>query len=74
MFGGSGSGGNPSGFGSIFGISEYSEILWALGFCVIVWVLLKKSRFGTHVTATGGNLLGAAESVSRFAASRCGVS
>jgi len=62
MFGGSNSSGGTTGFGQIFGIASYSEVVWALAFCVVVWVLLKKSRFGTHVTATGGNLLGAAES------------
>jgi ribose/xylose/arabinose/galactoside ABC-type transport system permease subunit len=45
----------------VFGIGMYSEILWAVGIVAIVWLMLKKTRFGTHVTATGGNFLGAAE-------------
>lgn len=49
-------------FGQVFGIGSYSEIGWAVGIVAIVWVLLKKTRFGVHVTAAGGNLLGAAES------------
>jgi simple sugar transport system permease protein len=48
-------------FGQVFGISNWSEIAWALAIVVVIWVLLKKTRFGVHTTATGGNLLGAAE-------------
>jgi simple sugar transport system permease protein len=53
--------GSTGEFGQIFGIGSYSEIIWALGIVAIIWVLLKKTRFGVRVTATGGNLLGAAE-------------
>jgi simple sugar transport system permease protein len=49
-------------FGKIFGIGEWSTILWAAGIMVLIWALLKRTRFGVHVIATGGNLLGAAES------------
>jgi simple sugar transport system permease protein len=49
-------------FGKIFGIGSWSTILWAAGIMVIIWALLKRTRFGVHVIATGGNLLGAAES------------
>jgi len=49
-------------FGQLFGIGNWSEITWALGIVAILWVLLKKSRFGVHITASGGNLFGAAES------------
>lgn len=49
-------------FGKIFGIGDWSTILWAAGIMVIIWALLKRTRFGVHVIATGGNLLGAAES------------
>jgi simple sugar transport system permease protein len=48
-------------FGKIFGIGGWSTILWALGITSIIWFMLKRTRFGTHITATGGNQLGAAE-------------
>ena len=48
-------------FGILFGIGSWSTILWALGITIVLWVLLKRTRFGVHVTATGGNLLAAAE-------------
>ncbi len=48
-------------FGQVFGISSWSEIGWALAIVVVLHVVLKRTRFGMHVTATGGNLLGAAE-------------
>lgn len=48
-------------FGKIFGVGSWSTILWAAGIMVLIWALLKRTRFGVHVIATGGNLLGAAE-------------
>ncbi|MGO9581463.1 MAG: ABC transporter permease [Acidimicrobiales bacterium] len=48
-------------FGSIMGISNWGEALWALGIVIIIWALLKGTVFGLHTTATGGNELGAAE-------------
>ncbi len=48
-------------FGGIFGISNWAEGLWGLGICLVIWALLKGTVFGLHVTATGGNELGAAE-------------
>jgi len=48
-------------FGQVFGISSWSEIGWALAIVVVLHIVLKRTRFGMHVTATGGNLLGAAE-------------
>jgi len=48
-------------FGSVFGISNWAEGLWSLGIVLIIWALLKGTRFGLHTTATGGNQLGAAE-------------
>ncbi len=47
--------------GSVLGNYGWSEILWALGFTAAVYVLLHHTRFGSHATATGGNLVGAAE-------------
>ena len=48
-------------FGIVFGIGAWATILWSLGMTVAIWVLLKRTRFGLHTTAAGGNLLGAAE-------------
>ena len=48
-------------FGWAFGIGSWSTILWALGILIIGWIILKRTRFGLHITATGGNLIGAAE-------------
>jgi simple sugar transport system permease protein len=48
-------------FSKIFGIGSWSTALWAAGIMVIIWAMLKRTRFGTQVIATGGNLLGAAE-------------
>jgi simple sugar transport system permease protein len=48
-------------FGEAFGISSWSEIGWAMAIVAIIWFVLKRTRFGLHVTATGGNLLAASE-------------
>jgi simple sugar transport system permease protein len=48
-------------FGKIFGIGSWATILWGLGMTAVIWFMLKRTRFGVHVTATGGNQLGAAE-------------
>jgi simple sugar transport system permease protein len=53
--------GTTGSFGAAFGISNWSEGLWALGIVLVIWALLKGTVFGLHVTATGGNELGAAE-------------
>ena len=47
--------------GTVFGIYSWSEILWALGLCVVMYIILHRSRIGLHVVATGGNRNGAAE-------------
>jgi len=49
-------------FSVIFGVGAWSTILWAAAMGLFIWALLKRTRFGLHITATGGNLLGAAES------------
>jgi simple sugar transport system permease protein len=49
-------------FSIIFGIGAWSTILWAAAMMLAIWALLKRTRFGLHITATGGNLLAAAES------------
>ncbi len=48
-------------FGKIFGIGSWATILWAAGIGIVIWLLLKRTRFGIQIVATGGNLLGAAE-------------
>lgn len=47
--------------GSILGGYSWSEILWALACVAGLYYWLHQSRFGAHVVASGGNLLGAAE-------------
>jgi simple sugar transport system permease protein len=48
--------------GDILGNYSWSEIFWALGMILLVYAVLHRTRFGMHIVATGGNLLGAAES------------
>jgi len=48
--------------GDILGNYSWSEIFWALGMILLVYVVLHRTRFGMHIVATGGNLLGASES------------
>jgi simple sugar transport system permease protein len=55
---GSGSGGFSSKF---MGAWLWSEILWVLVITILMTVLLRRTRFGVRIIATGGNLLGAAE-------------
>jgi simple sugar transport system permease protein len=55
----------PAGGGltaSILGGWEWSEIIWALGIAAVLHVVLRRTRFGLHVVATGGNELAARES------------
>jgi simple sugar transport system permease protein len=47
--------------GSILGSYSWSEILWALACVAGIYYWLHQSRFGSHVVASGGNLVGAAE-------------
>ncbi len=39
----------------------WSEILWVLVITILMAVMLTRTRFGTRIIATGGNLVGAAE-------------
>jgi simple sugar transport system permease protein len=48
-------------FGAVAGIANWSEGFWAIGIVILIWALLKGTRFGLHTTATGDNELGAAE-------------
>jgi simple sugar transport system permease protein len=49
-------------FSQMFGVWSYSEILWVVGLAIIVHFVLTQTRFGAWTIATGGNILGAAES------------
>jgi simple sugar transport system permease protein len=48
-------------YSNLLGIGSWATILWALVVLALIWFLLKHTRFGVHVTATGGNILAAAE-------------
>ncbi len=62
------SGGSPvntpgsPGFAFIMGEGGYAEFIWALVVVALMHVLLRHTRWGLHTLATGGNLVGAAES------------
>jgi simple sugar transport system permease protein len=44
-----------------FGGNAVSQILWAIGIVLLFQFVLRKTRWGLHTIATGGNLLGASE-------------
>ncbi len=44
-----------------FGGNWVSQILWAIGIALVFQFVLRKTRWGLHTIATGGNLLGASE-------------
>jgi len=48
-------------FSQMFGVWEWSEILWVLVIVLVVQFMLRRTRFGVRVISTGGNLMGAAE-------------
>ncbi len=48
-------------YSNLLGIGSWATILWALLVLSVIWFLLKHTRFGVHATATGGNVLAAAE-------------
>lgn len=51
-----------SGFiNSIMGNGQWAEIVWVAGITLVLGFVLTQTRFGMRITATGGNLLGAAE-------------
>ena len=51
-----------SGFASqLMGNWQWSEILWVLAITLVLTFTLTRTRFGTRIIATGGNLVGAAE-------------
>jgi simple sugar transport system permease protein len=45
-----------------YGLHFNSEFYWAVGLVILVQLLLRRTRWGLHTIATGGNLLGASES------------
>jgi simple sugar transport system permease protein len=49
-------------FTFLMGSAGYAEIVWAVVVVAIMHVVLRKTRWGLHTIAVGGNLLGAAES------------
>lgn len=48
-------------FTELFGSNPIAEMAWALAIAIVMQFVLKKSRWGLHTVATGGNLIGAAE-------------
>ena len=57
----SSSNGSPNFSSQVMGVWLWSEILWVAVITILVTVLLRRTRFGVRIVATGGNLLGAAE-------------
>jgi simple sugar transport system permease protein len=53
--------GETSFIAQFMGVWKWSEILWVIALTIILSVLLTRTRFGVRITATGGNLVGAAE-------------
>ena len=56
---------NPVGgdvLANVLGQWEYSSILWALGIAVVLHIVFRRTRFGLHITAVGGNVTAAGES------------
>ena len=53
--------GKTSFIAQAMGAWKWAEILWVLAITIVLSVMLNRSRFGTRIIATGGNLIGAAE-------------
>jgi simple sugar transport system permease protein len=53
--------GSPGFSSQLMGSWLWSEILWVAAIAIFATVLLRRTRFGVRIIATGGNLLGAAE-------------
>lgn len=49
------------GIGKYLGQLGYAEIIWAVGLLVVMHLLLRRTRWGLHTIAVGGNLTGARE-------------
>lgn len=48
-------------FATVMGGGTYAALLWAVGFAILLQLVLTKTRAGNHTIATGGNMLGASE-------------
>jgi len=48
-------------FTALFGANPLAEMAWALVIAIVFQFVLKKTRWGLHTVATGGNLIGSAE-------------
>lgn len=48
-------------FAAIFGGDAWARLAWSLAIAIVLQFVLKRTRFGLHTVATGGNLLAAAE-------------
>jgi len=48
-------------FGQMFGVWEWSEIIWVAVLALVVHFMLRRTRFGVRAIATGGDQLAAAE-------------
>jgi simple sugar transport system permease protein len=53
--------GSSSFAGQFMGGWQWSELFWLLGITILGTVVLRRTRFGIRLIATGGNLVGAAE-------------
>ncbi len=56
---------NPVGSGAlanVLGLWSWSEAFWALGFAALLHVILRRTTFGLHIVAVGGNTESARES------------
>jgi len=49
------------GIGQWLGTDAFAEIIWAVALVVVFHVLLRRTRWGLHTIAVGGNALGARE-------------
>ena len=61
---------NPAGDGAlaqVLGGWDYSSILWALGIAVVLHIMFRRTTFGLHIVATGGNRTAASEAGIRVA-------
>ena len=48
-------------FAAVFGGDAWARLAWSLAIAIALQFVLKRTRFGLHTVATGGNLLAAAE-------------
>jgi len=54
--------GGSEAMANFLGALPYAEILWAFAAVAVMHYVLRQTRWGLHTIATGGNLVGAAES------------